>query len=449
MDSYRGFGVTMVEDNNIEIQDENGQPVIAKGYYCQIYADYDCNMEIDSVLLAEGVDISSQSYSEAEKAICRLIDNGYEMYSEAKFKAIGTSAIYTVIENGNMTYFRTSIAGGFSYPFSIYNAAKSMAHALNEGNPMGTVYTSEMFQLMRASHNFPEGEKGNRIFMPLSEFAASSHFEEFRNNIYTPYSITLNYDTKEIGFEFNKNMPEIDIPNMTIQLDSNEYKQFIRDIPYEQKSDPATAENSYRKAITQLSEIREIQERGVLSVTLHSDTGSVEAYLPLHDVTASEFCGRLNVTSLDECRISDIQSHIEYLDDISEMCDMKLTQLNEIARWASNEMKYGDMYYLKVFAAVMEVDDIETIDDALSVAMNIHKYDCIEVDTAGEYGHFVLYECCREDIDQNFATEVEDFIDYDAYGEWRIEQDGAVLTSRGYVFRNQNSEPKQQQSMSL
>ena len=51
MDSYRGFGVTMVEDDNIEIQDENGQPVIAKGYYCQIYADFDCNMEIDSFLI--------------------------------------------------------------------------------------------------------------------------------------------------------------------------------------------------------------------------------------------------------------------------------------------------------------------------------------------------------------------------------------------------------------
>ena len=81
--------------------------------------------------------------------------------------------------------------------------------------------------------------------------------------------------------------------------------------------------------------------------------------------------------------------------------------------------------------------------------MNIHCYDCIEVDTAGEYGHFVLYECCREDIHQNFAAEVEDFIDYDAYGERRIEQDGAVLTSRGYVFRNQNSASKQQPNMSL
>lgn len=406
-------------------------------------------MEIDSFYLTEGDELTEYTLHEAEMVICGRIDYGYEMYSEAKFKALGTSAIYTVIENGNMTYFRTSIAGGFSYPFSIYNAARSMAHALNEGSPMGEVTTLEMFSLMKATHNFPESVQGQRVFIPLSELAASSHFEELRNNPYTPYSITLNYDTQEIGFEFNKNMPEIDIPNMTIKLDSNEYKQFIRDIPYEQKSDPATAENSYRKAITQLSEIREIQERGVLSVTLHSDTGSLEAYLPLHDVTASEFCGRLNVTSLDECRISDIQSHIEYLDDISEMCDMRLTPLNEIASWASNELKYGDMYYLKVFAAVMEVDDIETIDDALSVAMNIHKYDCIEVDTAGEYGHFVLYECCRDDIDQNFSTEVEDFIDYDAYGEWRIEQDGAVLTSRGYVFRNQNNEPKQQQSMSL
>lgn len=449
MDSYRGFGVTMVEDDNIEIQDENGQPVIAKGYYCQIYADFDCNMEIDSFLLAEGVDISSQSYDEAEKAICHLIDNGDEMYSEAKYKAIGTSALYTVIENGHAAYFRTSITGGFGYPFSIYNAARSMVHALNEGNPMGTVYTSEMFQLMRTSWNFPEVEKGNRIFMPLSEFAASSHFEEFRNNPYTPYSITLNYDTKEIGFEFNKNMPEIGLPNIVISLESNEYKNNIRDIPYEKRCDFQTNENAHRKAISEIAEMRLLQERCVMTATLCSDTGTAEIELPVNEDTAEELRRKLNVTSLDDCQISDISSHTEYLDDISEMCDMKLTPLNEIARWASNEMKYGDMYYLKVFAAVMEADDIETIDDVLSVAMNIHKYDCIEVDTAGEYGHFVLYECCRDDIDQNFATEVEDFIDYDAYGEWRIEQDGAVLTSRGYVFRNQNSEPKQQQSMSL
>ncbi len=320
----------MVEDENIELQDKNGQPITARGYYCQIYADYDCNMEIDSFYLTEGDELTEYTLQEAEMVVCGRIDYGYEMYSEAKFKALGTSAIYTVIENGNMTYFRTSIAGGFSYPFSIYNAARSMAHTLNESSPMGEVTTLEMFPLMKATHNFPENVPGQRVFIPLSEFAASSHFEEIRNNPYTPYSITLNYDMQEIGFEFNKNMPEIDIPNMTIKLDSNEYKQFIRDIPYEQKSDPATAENSYRKAITQLSEIREIQERGVLSVTLHSDTGSVEAYLPLYDVTASEFCSRLNVTSLDECRISDIQSHIEYLDDISEMCDMKLTPLNEI-----------------------------------------------------------------------------------------------------------------------
>jgi|GEM_PF-1034734 hypothetical protein len=449
MDSYRGFGVTMVEDDNIEIQDENGQPVIAKGYYCQIYADFDCNMEIDSFLLTEGVNIPSQSYDEAEKAICHLIDNGYEMYSEAKYKAIGTSTLYTVIENGHAAYFRTSIAGGFSYPFSIYNAAQNMADALNESNPMGTVYASEMFQLMRVSWNLPESKQEQRVFVSLSEFAASSHFEEFRNNAYTPYSITLNYDTQEIGFEFNKNMPEIGLPNIVIQLDSGEYENHIQNIPYEQRCDFQTNENAHRKAVTEIAEMRLFQERCVMTATLHSDTASAEIELPINMATAEELRRRLNVDSLDDCRVSDISSHTEYLNDISELRDIRLTPLNEIAGWASNELKYGDMYYLKVFAAAMEVDDIETIDDALSVAMNIHCYDCIEVDTAGEYGHFVLYECCREDIHQNFAAEVEDFIDYDAYGERRIEQDGAVLTSRGYVFRNQNSASKQQPNMSL
>ncbi len=191
------------------------------------------------------------------------------------------------------------------------------------------------------------------------------------------------------------------------------------------------------------------QKRCVMTATICSDTDTAEIELPVNEATAVELRCKLNVDRLDDCRISDIQSHIEYLDDIPEMCDMRFTPLNEIASWASGELKYGDMYYLKVFAAAMEVDDVETIDDALSIAMNIHCYDCVEVDSPDEYGHFVLYECCRDDIDQNFNMEVEDFIDYEAYGEWRIEQDGAVLTSRGYVFRNQNSELKQQQSMSL
>ncbi|MBD5112457.1 MAG: hypothetical protein HDT42_08025 [Ruminococcaceae bacterium] len=41
------------------------------------------------------------------------------------------NAIYTVIENGRESYFRTGIAGGYSYPFLAYGYAKSMARTLN------------------------------------------------------------------------------------------------------------------------------------------------------------------------------------------------------------------------------------------------------------------------------------------------------------------------------
>lgn len=64
---------------------------------------------------------------------------------------MNSSAIYTVIDKGRESYFLSSIAGGYSYPFYIFNYADRMARVVNENYPMGEVSVSEIFPLMKAN----------------------------------------------------------------------------------------------------------------------------------------------------------------------------------------------------------------------------------------------------------------------------------------------------------
>lgn len=68
------------------------------------------------------------------------------------------NALYTVIENGQESYFRSYIAGGYSYPFYIYSYAERMAAAVNQNYSMGEVSVTELFpqtyyQKLTTRHN--------------------------------------------------------------------------------------------------------------------------------------------------------------------------------------------------------------------------------------------------------------------------------------------------------
>ena len=57
---------------------------------------------------------------------------------------MNSSAVYTVIDKGRESYFLSNIAGGYSYPFYIFNYADRMARTVNENYPMGEVSVSEI-----------------------------------------------------------------------------------------------------------------------------------------------------------------------------------------------------------------------------------------------------------------------------------------------------------------
>lgn len=65
-------------------------------------------------------------------------------------------AIYQVIENGQTNYFRSVIAGGYSYPFFIFEYVRRMAWQLNSVELLGKFNYTELFPLLKANKDFPE-----------------------------------------------------------------------------------------------------------------------------------------------------------------------------------------------------------------------------------------------------------------------------------------------------
>lgn len=356
------------------------------------------------------------------------------------------NALYTVIENGQESYFRSYIAGGYSYPFYIYSYAERMAAAVNQNYSMGEVSVTEMLPLMKANHNFPENVQGERIFHPLSEIVAAEREAEMQTQDYIPFAITLDFDNNKIGFVFNKNCPELTLPDMEIEIGSKDVMHIFERHDFKINAELTDSENEelfYKAALEKVAERMEMQNTPIMYATFKSAAGSVEISFPIAIDKTLDTAKALNVNNINECEISDIRVCSEYLSSITNCLNPRLAVLNEIAAWAVSVRDSNDISPLKTFAAVMGTDGITDIDDALSVAMNVYNYDCIDVSNDEEYGHFVLYESCRDDIDMNFSEEVEDYIDFESYGQWRVEQDGAVSTKYGYLIRNSNNQPKQ------
>lgn len=70
-------------------------------------------------------------------------------------------AIYKVIENGNTSYFRSGIVGGYSYPFFVYEYAKRMAALINDNDLLGKIDVASCFRCLKRTRIFPKTFAGN------------------------------------------------------------------------------------------------------------------------------------------------------------------------------------------------------------------------------------------------------------------------------------------------
>ena len=262
---------------------------------------------------------------------------------------------------------------------------------------------------------------------------------------------------------------------MEIEVDSAEAAANLPQENYASNyryNDADNLDQRYKDALQRIAEQREQPHDPVVKVRLYAEKAEKEIELPINSEAARQLANELNVSSLDECKIEILNVCADNFSALEHCKTYVYSSLNELSLWASTMVANDFEKNLATLNAVMEADGITDARKALKVAKNIDSYEFIEAKDAGDYGYHVLYESGREDIEDNFPQEVEDFIDfhgygefvlygsgrdfiddfeeevanfidYDSYGEIRAKQDGAVKTSRGYVIRRGDTQQKQ------
>lgn len=185
-------------------------------------------------------------------------------------------AIYQVIENGHTSYFRSGIAGGYSYPFFIFEYVRRMAWQLNSSDLLGKFNFTELFPLLKANKDFPEVYLGKCLFEPISALAFADYESGMTSDDGIPFNITLDFDERTIGFVFNKNCPHLIKPKITVYVGITDARETFGKINPLFKDIESIFETDLRSAI---------EERPVFSVYIDSDTipAQGKVLLPMSD----------------------------------------------------------------------------------------------------------------------------------------------------------------------
>lgn len=276
------------------------------------------------------------------------------------------NAIYTVIENGRESYYSTNIAGGYSYPFLAYGYAVSMARTLNGSNSMGKVGVSEMIPLLKANENFPEDVRGERLFYPLPEEIFFTRESEMTQSDFTPFSITLDFDERTIGFVFNRNCPELPLPKINIFIGDKDARKFYDGIPCNIKN----LENAYENEL-----LWSVLERPVFVIKIDSDKiaerGS--AILPLSDHNQKGLMDELETNDLDKCEVLSVTAFDKTLNAHLCLDGQPFSKLNGLAN-SLNKLRLdcGDSAF-GAFVTAGKAAAFRSTDSAVTVIENIRN----------------------------------------------------------------------------
>lgn len=89
---YGNVFVSAVRDDGIERDDGRGGYDTCQGYFCQVYADEDLAIEINSFCLAVGHEIQDLSDKSLDEGIRWYLDIGCPAYSDEKTVAMAAQA---------------------------------------------------------------------------------------------------------------------------------------------------------------------------------------------------------------------------------------------------------------------------------------------------------------------------------------------------------------------
>ncbi|GFH93994.1 hypothetical protein IMSAGC003_00524 [Lachnospiraceae bacterium] len=126
------------------------------------------------------------------------------------------------------------------------------------------------------------------------------------------------------------------------------------------------------------------------------------------------------------CPVSELESCLPFSRDIMEM--------NAFAGLLAERNILGDAGTKEKLFAALEAEAPENMAEAMEIAAGLDRYTMLpeEVKTAEDYA---VYYMKAEQMDIDIDADLQLFIDYKAYGEFRMRRDGVVQTEHGLVRR--------------
>lgn len=175
----------------------------------------------------------------------------------------------------------------------------------------------------------------------------------------------------------------------------------------------------------------------VIQVWLHSPYYAAGHYrfypvsLPASEERLALAEKNLGEKSLDECEITNISCPVPEL----EFClpfSRNIREMNAFARLLEEKGIMEDAGAREKLFAALEAEVPEDMEHAMEIAAGLERYTMLpeEVKTAEDYA---VYCIKAEQID--IDTDLQPFIDYNAFGEFRMKRDGVVQTEHGLILR--------------
>lgn len=175
--------------------------------------------------------------------------------------------------------------------------------------------------------------------------------------------------------------------------------------------------------------------------------GPYRLTLPASEEQLDRAVKDMGVTLFDDCRIEHWECQIPGLAELLPDTVDDIEAMNELA---SEIVAMQACNGSSKLMAVLEVERPDTFVLARDFAMELENYELCDRDicSASHYGEHVLYDSGRDEDDFEFKDEVRDFINFEEYGEYRMQEDGVRNTEYGLLRRISEPFPPERQEQS-
>jgi len=153
-------------------------------------------------------------------------------------------------------------------------------------------------------------------------------------------------------------------------------------------------------------------------------------YFPCAESKISRAVRRLGVDRPEQCtatlKLAEVSDAVRGIFGHECPLNEHLDTLNALTRY----LQAFDEQALEKFHTVFDIVWPQTPEEVLSLAENLHEFTVVpDISTAEEYGRYIIRESGHFEVDPS----LEDYIDYQSYGERRVQEEGGLFGDRGYV----------------